>query len=192
MSLAGDNAIIYAWPSLGGVIIHDHANAVDLEFLGIDPLDPPTKRSPDQADEDRFCRRLLLLGAKWWKSEARFQFLQKADALDESAIQALEDESEPAPTMAERRFISIAWPSTGGFWIAEFDTTLWGIEEEDNLVPDDIARLYLARTMDERSVILQNRFGANFYTSASEYQGCAFLNAWEEREALKIEKVGKQ
>ncbi len=59
------DAHIYAWPALEGVIILDHANAVDFEFLGLDPLDPPMERSPDQADEDRFCKKLLLLGAKW-------------------------------------------------------------------------------------------------------------------------------
>ena len=55
---------IYAWPSKGGVVIHDHADAIDLEFLGLEPLDPPTKRLADQPDEDDFCQRLLLLGAK--------------------------------------------------------------------------------------------------------------------------------
>ncbi len=56
---------------------HDHANTVDLEFLDLDHLDPPMERSPDQADEDRFCRRLLLLGAGWWKGEAQVQFQEK-------------------------------------------------------------------------------------------------------------------
>jgi hypothetical protein len=56
---------IYAWPSKGGVIIHDHVEVIDLEFLGLNLLDPPTKRLPNQNDEDDFCQRLLLLGAQW-------------------------------------------------------------------------------------------------------------------------------
>ena len=106
---------IYAWPSKGGVIIHDHADAIDLEFLGLDPLNPPAKRLPHQLDEDIFGQWLLLLGAKWWDSERRFQFLGMAEEMDDRAIQALENETEPAPSMKERRWVSVAWPTTGGF-----------------------------------------------------------------------------
>jgi hypothetical protein len=67
-----NNASIYAWPSRGGVIILDDAEAIDFEFLGLNPLDPPEKRLEDQSAEDPFCQRLLLLGAKWWDSEARY------------------------------------------------------------------------------------------------------------------------
>lgn len=181
------NAHIYAWPSLGGVIILNHANAVDLEFLGLDRLDPPMERLPDQADEDRFCKRLLLLGAKWWESEARYQLMGRVDEMDAIAIYTLDHELEPAPTMAEKRFVSVSWPTTGGFWIAEFDTSLYCIEEEDNLVPDDVARLSVARTMDERSRLLRDRFGARFYQDISDYRGYAFLNAWEARAIEKVE-----
>ena len=71
-----NDARIYAWPSLGGVIILDGAEAVDFEFLDLDPLDPPLRRYvPSRTaleeekqkaveDEDVFCRRVLLLGAK--------------------------------------------------------------------------------------------------------------------------------
>ena len=64
-----------------------------------------------------------------------------ADEMDDRAIQALKDGTEPAPSMRERRFVSVAWPTTGGLWVAEFDTTLLGLEEEDNLVPADAAGL---------------------------------------------------
>jgi hypothetical protein len=67
-----DDIRIYAWPSRGGVIILDDAEAIDFEFLGLNPLDPPVERLDDQAAEDAFCQRLLLLGAKWWDSEARY------------------------------------------------------------------------------------------------------------------------
>jgi len=177
---------IYAWPSKGGVIIHDHAEAVDLEFLGLDPLDPPTERLPDQNDEDAFCQRLLLLGAKWWDSEARFCLLKSADEMDDRAIQALEYGTAPIPTMRERRWVSVAWPTTGGLWVAEFDTTLWGIIEDDNLLPCKSARLKLARTMDERSQVLRDHFRPKFYDDVREYKGYAFLNSWEEKETGEV------
>jgi hypothetical protein len=63
--------------------------------------------------------------------------------------------------MCEKRLIKVGWPSTGGgVWIAEFDTTWAGADEEDNLVPwdGDIGRLRMARTMDERCTILVDRF----------------------------------
>jgi len=66
------DARIYAWPSRGGVIVLDTAEAIDFEFLSLNPLDSPLERLDDQAAEDAFCQRLLLLGAKWWDSEARY------------------------------------------------------------------------------------------------------------------------
>jgi hypothetical protein len=185
-SLTDVDVHIYAWPSKGGVIIHDHAEAVDLEFLGLDPLNPPAKRLPNQSDEDAFCRRLLRLGAKWWDSEARFRLLQSAHELDGRAIAALENETAPIPTMKERRWVSVAWPITGGLWVAEFDTTLWGIEEEDNLLPCESARLRLARTMDERCQVLRDHFRPTFYKDVREYKGHAFLNSWDEKETGEV------
>jgi hypothetical protein len=35
---------IYAWPSRGGVIILDDTEAIDFEFLGLNPLDLPVER----------------------------------------------------------------------------------------------------------------------------------------------------
>jgi hypothetical protein len=177
---------IYAWPSKGGVIIHDHAEAVDLEFLGLDPLDPPTKRLPNQNDEDDFWRRLLLLGAKWWDSEARFRLLNAAASLDSRAIEALENETAPSQTMRVRRWVSVAWPTTGGLWVAEFDTTLWEIVEEDNLLPGESARLKLARTMDERCQVLRDHFRPTFYEDVKDYEGYAFLNSWDEKETGEV------
>lgn len=54
------------------MIVLDSAEVIDFEFLGLSPLDPPVKRLDNQAAEDAFCQRLLLLGAKWWDSEARY------------------------------------------------------------------------------------------------------------------------
>jgi len=182
---------VYAWPSNGGVIILDHAEAVDLEFLGLDTLNPPNKRLPNQPDEDAFCQRLLLLGAKWWESEDRFRLLVKAMGNEPGtyrAIQALKEEAEPNPSIKERRWVSVAWPTTGGLWVTEFDTDVCGfVDEEDNLVPDDIIRLKLARTMDERSEILRNNFKAKYYADIGDYNGHTFLNSWEERRLKKLD-----
>ncbi|KAI4214678.1 MAG: hypothetical protein LQ351_002751 [Letrouitia transgressa] len=179
-------AKLYAWPSRGGVIILDPATAVDLEFLGFNPLDPPRKRHEDQAAEDSFCHRLLALGAKWWDSEARYSIVTTIESCAAGFMEQrvdgafrLEDQSEP--TMREKRLIRVGWPSTGGVWIAEFDTAWAGVDEEDNLVPEmeDLGRLTMARTMDERCELLRDRLRARFYEDLRQYEGYGFFNAWE-------------
>ena len=59
---------------------------------------------------------------------------------------------------------------------------MWaGVDEEDELSPkgEGLARLKLARTMDERCQVLRERFRAKFYCDVSEYERYAFLRAWE-------------
>lgn len=158
-----DRARILAWPSRGGVIVLDEAEAMDFEFLGLDPLDPPMKRLPDDSEEDVFCQRLLLLGAKWWDSEARFTKvleIESGAAPNHRVNGAFIINKQPPPTMREKRLIKVGWPSTGGVWISEFDTTWAGVDEEDNLLDwdEDLGRLRMARTMDERCNMLRDRF----------------------------------
>lgn len=74
-------------------------------------------------------------------------------------------EDHPPPTMREKRWMKVGWLSDGeGAWNAEFDTTWGGVDEEDNLLPDDeqMGRLRMVRTMDERCVTLRARFRARF------------------------------
>lgn len=140
-----------AWPSRGGLIVLECATSVDFDFLGLDPLKPVLRRSSSQSAEDDFCKQLLLLGAKWWDSESRYGFIRRLD-LDPNAVMDLEEDREPWPTLRERRWVKVGWPShpQGALWVAEFDTNLPGIEEEDNLLPVDAALVILARNMDER------------------------------------------
>lgn len=184
-----EDVTIYAWPSRGGVIILDHADAIDFEFLQLNPLNPPTHRLDNQVAEDAFCQRLLLLGAKWWDSEARYLDVSR---LDDASNGRIYDSSlvdvDLEVTMREKRWVKVGWPSTGGLWVAEFDTTFAGVDEEDNLLPDDegAARLRMARTMDERCKILRERFRAKFYPSLKFYDGHTFLNSWDTKETGEV------
>ena len=185
------DARVYAWPSRGGVIILDTAEAIDFEFLGLDPLDPPLERLDSQDAEDAFCQRLLLLGAKWWDSEARYSIISEVEAGvagNHRVDSTFTVNKQPAPTMAEKRLIKVGWPSSGGVWVAEFDTTWAGVDEEDKLVPEDeeIGRLRMARTMDERCGILRDRFKATFYSDLKTYEGYGFFNSWESRETGEV------
>jgi hypothetical protein len=184
----GDNeASIYAWPSRGGVIILNQADAIDFEFLGLNPLDPPMERLKDLKAEDLFCQRLLLLGAKWWDSEARYSIIV---AVREAATRAGNGSfvvaDQPPATMREKRFVKVGWPSTGGLWVAEFDTVFAGVDEEDNLLPEAPSRLQMARTMDERCDILRGPFEATFYETLEYYSGHAFLKAWDNKESGEV------
>lgn len=78
--------------------------------------------------------------------------------------------------MREKRLIKVGWPSTGGVWIAEFDRTWAGVDEEDNLVPEgeELGQLRMARTMDERCAILRDRFKAIFHRDLKSYNGYRF------------------
>ena len=102
---------------------------------------------------------MLLLGAKWWDSYARFSLLKGADLLDDDCISALEEGQEPEPSLKERYWVSVAWPSSGGLVVSEFDTNLWGMDRDtENLVPEDVARLRLCRSMDEKAAMLREWF----------------------------------
>lgn len=157
-------------------------------FRGLSPLDPPVKRLDNQAAEDAFCQRLLLLGAKWWDSEARYLAVVQLKVYVGRADDAPRMDVEPQPTMREKRFVKVGWPSTGGLWVAEFDTTFAGVDEEGNLLPEDegAARLRMAWTMDERCVILRDRFKATFYEYLKDYKGYAFLNSWDMKETGEV------
>lgn len=179
-----NGASIYSWPSRGGVIVLDDAEAIDFEFLGLNPLDPPVERLDNQAAEDVLCQRLLLLGAKWWDSEARYLTVARLKVFGGSVDGVSRMDIEPQPTMREKSFVKVGWPSTGGLWVAEFDTSFASVDEEDNPLPEHegAARLRMARTMDERCVILRDRFKATFYEFVKDYKGHAFLNSWETKE----------
>ena len=192
------DARISAWPSHGGVIILDSAEAMDFEFLGFNPLDPPLRRHDDQAAEDKFCRQLLLLGAKWWDSEARYSIVAQielravggGDGGGRRVHNAFVLDEQPAPTMREKRLIKVGWPQGegGGVWIAEFDTTWAGVDEETNLLPvdEELGRLRMTRTMDERCVMLRDRFRGRFYADLREYEGYGFFNSWTERRTGEV------
>ncbi|OIW29829.1 hypothetical protein CONLIGDRAFT_631903 [Coniochaeta ligniaria NRRL 30616] len=176
---------LWGWPSRGGVIVLRHATALDFDFLGLDPVDPPMLRDRDQDAEDALCQRLLLLGAKWFDSDQRRGFIAGLTEDDDRDVLALTYGEEPPPTAIERRWVSVAYPDGrgpegGGLWVAEFDTVMHGVLEEENQVPPNAPQVHLARNMAEKVEVLK-RIGGKFYASLEEYErggGKACLNSW--------------
>lgn len=219
-----DNSVaIYAWPSRGGVIILEEATHVDFEFLGLSTTDPPLKRVFDhgpgdeydvdpavrEEEEDALCQRLLLLGAKWWDSEPRYQFVAGVGAGTWPAVMQVEEGTVEEPTLRERRWVKVGWEASpavnvassisvtgkvegdgggngggngsasGGVWVLDCDTSMIGVMEEDNMVPIDAGRLCLARSMEERCQILKG-LGATFYGTLEDYrENSTYLRAWD-------------
>ena len=79
-------ASISAWPSRGGLIRLDDAEAIDFSFLGLDPLNSQPNRDSDQSSEDAYAQQLLLLGAKWWDSKERCFVVDQIEALGEGTL----------------------------------------------------------------------------------------------------------
>ncbi|KAL6415969.1 hypothetical protein AUP68_00176 [Ilyonectria robusta] len=172
-----DIAILWGWPSRGGKIVLERATGVDCEFLGLDPVQSQLRRDPDQDVEDRFCQRLLLLGAKWFDSQERAgHIFTMQEGYDVHSL-THEIKEIPRATKMERRWTSVGWPKDGGFWVAEYDTPMRGPREKI-LVPNDANRVLLARSMEEKCDILKS-MGAKFYATLDEYDGVSCLNAWE-------------
>lgn len=95
------------------MIVLDTAEAIDFEFLGLNPLEPPRQRLDNP---DAFCQRLLLLGTKWWDSETWYSIISNLEggAAAESSVDcAFDVDKQPPPTMREKHLIKVGWPSTG-------------------------------------------------------------------------------
>jgi hypothetical protein len=173
-----DSITLFGYPSRGGVIVLEYADAIDFAFLNLSRLDPPSTRASTPEAEDEFCQRLLLLGAKWFDSKSRYRFMAGVRESEYYSMRDLESGKRPELILGERRWIKVGWPSeqAGALWVGEWDTNLPGILE-DELVPTDAARLMLAMNLDERCEILK-MMGGKFYKSLDEYNGGAYLRAW--------------
>jgi hypothetical protein len=172
---------LYGWPSRGGVIVLEHATPPDFGFLNLDHLDPPLRRDPDPKAEDKFCQKLLHLGATWWDSEERRRFVSRLEHGHEDSLDAVHAGERLAPTLRERGWVRVAWPTdpAGALCVLACEKIIMGRTGKEKLRPSGYTIGGLARTMDERCAVLQ-RLGGVMYASIEEYSGLTFLKAWEE------------
>lgn len=98
---------IFGYPSRGGVIVLEYADAIDFDFLNLSRLDPPSTRASTPEAEDEFCQRLLLLGAKWFDSESRYRFMAGVREGEYYSIRDLESGKRPELILGERRWIKV-------------------------------------------------------------------------------------
>jgi hypothetical protein len=94
--------IVRCWPSVGGIVVAEHAHAVELEYIGADRF-RPEPRSNNATEEDKFCMKLRKIGGKWWKHYADFE-----DATIHKRRMMYPD---------ERDVLILGWPEDGGVWV---------------------------------------------------------------------------
>jgi hypothetical protein len=190
-TLIGEYGIdLHGWPSRGGCIILENIGPADFDYLQLDPLDPPLRRDPDQSAEDVFCQKLLRLGATWWDSERRLRFICKLENGDEEAHDAVAANERLEPTRRERGWVRVAWPShpPGALCVLDCEKIIMGRNGKEKMRPRNYGILRLARTMDERCIVLQ-RMGGIMYSSIEEYSGPTFIKAWEDNHHGEVGKL---
>ncbi|KAK2032881.1 hypothetical protein LX32DRAFT_136913 [Colletotrichum zoysiae] len=151
--------MIFGYPSRGGIIVREHADRVELLYLGFDPLNPPTDKHVDQKAEDRFCDALTKIGGKYWSSYRRWKDVYFRDGYNKK------------PTKDELVVLFLGWTDAvhyseggnGGLLVLEY-------EDKDDLA-DGIGRLRMAVNMQERCQMMRDRFEPQFFEVASQYPG---------------------
>lgn len=133
------------------MIMRQNCDLVELQYLGLDPLNVPMTRFEDQGDEDEFCRRLKKIGGKWWKSEQRWQ--------DVSLGKWWVGER---PNKEEKREVYVGWPEGGGLLV---------LEGEENEMVVETGMLRMVRGMEDRCQVLRDKLAAVFYEGPDTYAG---------------------
>lgn len=167
-----DTITLQGWPSRGGIIVMENATPPDFNFLRLDSLDPPLRRDFDQIAEAAFCQALLRLGATWWDSEARRDFVRKIENGDGEAFDPLNADENLAHTCRECGWVRIAWPlqPSGALCVLSRDKVVVRRSADITLRPRHYGVVSLARTMDERYTLLQRLMGI-VYARIDDYQG---------------------
>jgi hypothetical protein len=139
---------VRCWPSVGGIIIAQRVHPVELVFLGVDRF-YATPRSSNAAQEDEFCKKLRMVGGKWWIGYWDFEW-----ATGYKMRQLWPD---------ERDVLYLGWPENGkGAWLLRYNNR--------KAVGGGIGIINNALTMDERCLAIKLSGGA-FYENpeGSEY-----------------------
>lgn len=134
----GHSNMVMCWPSVGGIIIAETVQSVELDFIGVDRF-TPVERSYNTTEEDAFCRKLRLVGGKWWDSYSNYIEL---------------DMKIRNPTIGETEVLYLGWPARVGVWVIRMPSRnqFWyGFDRHRN-----------AHTMEERCKALEMA-GATFF-----------------------------
>ena len=148
-------ATVKGFPSTGGVY-RLSCSVMELDFLGVDRFET-APRSLDPAEEDSFCAKMRLLGARWWPSM---------------------DAYRNAESRTERvHYIGVG--PQGGVWALEsVEADFW----EDSR---GLGRINNARNMEEKCREIE-RFGGTFYADLADCPLLDFNPLFAERAKTHI------
>ncbi|GAW21132.1 hypothetical protein ANO14919_106490 [Xylariales sp. No.14919] len=123
----------------GGVWIKK-LTPVEMSSLAIDRFQD-TARAPEQADEDAFCARLRMYGARFWQLPPKWPYpVTWCETIDGCV--------KPARDMS----LDVGFPASGGVW------TLNTSQRWDGLYPQSLG-LQNTLTMDERCEVIKDLGG---------------------------------
>ncbi|KAN0083431.1 hypothetical protein V8E54_002519, partial [Elaphomyces granulatus] len=148
-TFAGGECVVFGWPSSGGML-RMRADAVDLEYLGLDRFQEST-RSQNPTEEDAFCQKMRKLGAKLWQNEEHYihVLLGEWELTEEEAVE-----------------LKVGWPAAGGVWVLKSGSR--------RARPRGIAQINLALNMEERCRVIE-KLGGKFYANPEECPDLAGL-----------------
>ncbi|KAH8592828.1 hypothetical protein B0O99DRAFT_689378 [Bisporella sp. PMI_857] len=164
------NNDVFGYPS-GGGLLHKMCSVVELGYLGLDQeflvaenrdidriraADVP--KFDDPVEEDAFCQKMLMIGAKRWRN--------------------IEDFWSNLPNMEDLLYVDVGWPEDGhGVWVAR-----WTNHDERMA---GFYKLEMATSMDDRCRIIK-RSGGIFYDDPTECPELAVVLSTEKVEPEAI------
>ncbi|USW56781.1 hypothetical protein Slin15195_G101000 [Septoria linicola] len=146
-----DAPMVLGYPSTGGVLMLPFDIAI-AEYLGIPRLGT-AYRASDPIEEDKFCDRLRLLGAKWWKSQDTY--VRKLIGIEEMT------------EMERKEAIIVGWPGE------EEKEGVWVLRSSRGT-----QKLVMCVNMRERCQLLE-KWGATFYEDSRDVE--EFRRFFEEK-----------
>lgn len=162
-NIFSQGGFVVAYPSAGGVVFMVRPTAVDLQHLGL-PYTYDTERSVDidSSVEDDLADRMLQLGGQWWPDWATYM-------THRSRLEGYVRYDDHYPPE-----VQVAYPSTGGLWVAKFSQDIDQINEYSERPPFmpyrsdrwDLRMEYIL-TMGDKCDAME-KMGAVFYENIAD------------------------
>lgn len=149
---SGDGYVV-AYPSTGGLVFLKDPSAVDLKYLELPNTHDAARSTTSDEAEDELALRMVQIGAQWWPDWDLY--FRHSHAISET--QVFYDYHFPSQ-------VEVAFPSTGGVWVANFtqDSPRFQHEHESPCkswlpyAPDMWRRrLKYALSMDDKSKLIK-------------------------------------
>lgn len=143
-------AIVRGWPSRGGLYVAEQCFGVELDFLGLDRFHE-SRRSDDQAEEDAFCKRMRMIGAKWFKNDMEYILWDPRDYGPDEDIELIL--GWPKQQYSDRGDGDVGGGG-GGVWVLKLNRS--------DAIAKGTGRIHNAYNMEERCRAIEQMGGTYF------------------------------